>query len=89
MIFRSNKLEARQFQDWVFNEVLPSIRKTGQYQAPNYITNDDMKTSNVLFGTVLHTLIMKMLLVVRHGHLYVMQPISQALNNLKLNNCLY
>ncbi|WP_111857878.1 Bro-N domain-containing protein [Acinetobacter sp. CFCC 10889] len=48
VIFRSNKPEARQFQDWVFNEVLPTIRKTGQYQvptqpkAPNYITSDDM-----------------------------------------------
>ena len=29
VIFRSNKVEARQFQDWVFNEVLPTIRKTG------------------------------------------------------------
>lgn len=34
VIFRSNKPEARQFQDWVFNEVLPSIRKTGAYQPP-------------------------------------------------------
>lgn len=48
VIFRSNKPEARQFQDWVFSEVLPSIRKTGQYQvpthtkAPNYISNGDM-----------------------------------------------
>lgn len=31
VIFRSNKIEARQFQDWVFEEVLPQIRKTGQY----------------------------------------------------------
>ena len=31
VIFRSNKAEARQFQDWVFNEVLPTIRKTGGY----------------------------------------------------------
>ncbi|ECK7391417.1 hypothetical protein FRN05_17395 [Salmonella enterica subsp. enterica] len=31
VIFRSNKPEARQFQDWVFNEVLPAIRKTGTY----------------------------------------------------------
>lgn len=31
VIFRSNKAEARQFQDWVFNEVLPSIRQTGSY----------------------------------------------------------
>ena len=33
VIFRSNKPEARQFQDWVFNEVLPTIRKTGSYNA--------------------------------------------------------
>ena len=31
VIFRSNKVEARQFQDWVFNEVLPTIRRTGSY----------------------------------------------------------
>ncbi len=31
VIFRSDKQEAKQFQDWVFNEVLPSIRKTGSY----------------------------------------------------------
>ncbi|EHG9470238.1 TPA: BRO-N domain-containing protein [Salmonella enterica subsp. enterica serovar Muenchen] len=34
VIFRSNKPEARQFQDWVFNEVLPTIRKTGRYHHP-------------------------------------------------------
>lgn len=32
VIFRSNKAEARQFQDWVFEEVLPQIRQTGMYQ---------------------------------------------------------
>lgn len=32
VIFRSNKPEAKQFQDWVFNEVLPAIRKTGRYE---------------------------------------------------------
>lgn len=31
VIFRSNKPEAKTFQDWVFNEVLPTIRKTGSY----------------------------------------------------------
>lgn len=31
VIFRSNKPEAKHFQDWVFNEVLPTIRKTGSY----------------------------------------------------------
>jgi len=31
LIMRSNKPEAERFQDWVFGEVLPQIRKTGQY----------------------------------------------------------
>lgn len=34
LIFRSNKPEAKRFQDWVFGEVLPSIRKTGSYALP-------------------------------------------------------
>jgi prophage antirepressor-like protein len=34
LIFRSNKPEAERFRTWTFNEVLPSIRKTGSYQVP-------------------------------------------------------
>lgn len=34
LIFRSRKPEARLFRKWVTSEVLPAIRKTGQYQAP-------------------------------------------------------
>jgi prophage antirepressor-like protein len=34
VIFRSNKPEARKFQDWIFNEVIPAIRKTGRYEVP-------------------------------------------------------
>ncbi|MFW2124177.1 Bro-N domain-containing protein [Acinetobacter ursingii] len=33
IIFRSNKPEAIHFQNWVFAEVLPTIRKTGSYSA--------------------------------------------------------
>lgn len=29
LIFRSNKPQAQAFADWVYSEVLPSIRKTG------------------------------------------------------------
>ncbi|WP_288061398.1 Bro-N domain-containing protein [Rodentibacter caecimuris] len=32
VIFRSNKPEAETFQNWVFEEVLPQIRKTGKYE---------------------------------------------------------
>lgn len=31
IIFRSSKPEAKKFQDWVFSDVLPTIRKTGAY----------------------------------------------------------
>lgn len=31
LILRSNKKEAEKFQDWVTDEVLPSIRRTGNY----------------------------------------------------------
>lgn len=34
LIFRSNKPEAERFQDWVFGEVLPALRKTGTYTVP-------------------------------------------------------
>lgn len=35
IIFRSEKAIAREFQNWVFEEVLPQIRKTGQYSQNN------------------------------------------------------
>lgn len=31
LIFKSRKTEAKKFQDWIFYEVLPSLRKTGSY----------------------------------------------------------
>lgn len=34
LIFRSNKLQAQAFADWVYSEVLPQIRKTGAYGVP-------------------------------------------------------
>lgn len=44
VIFRSNKKEATVFQNWVFEEVLPAIRKTGNYRAkptPMSVSNAD------------------------------------------------
>lgn len=35
VIFRSDKQEAKQFQNWVFEEVLPQLRKTGKYEIAN------------------------------------------------------
>lgn len=35
LIFTSNKPEAKRFRKWVTAEVLPTIRKTGRYEAPS------------------------------------------------------
>jgi len=40
LIMRSNKPEAETFQDWITDEVIPTIRKTGSYTAP--MTIEDM-----------------------------------------------
>ncbi|MGB3205188.1 MAG: BRO family protein [Crinalium sp.] len=34
LVMRSNLSSAERFQDWVFEEVLPTIRKTGKYEIP-------------------------------------------------------
>lgn len=36
-IFKSRKKEAEQFQDWIFEEVIPSIRKNGEYKMQRQI----------------------------------------------------
>ena len=36
LLMRSNKEEAIEFQTWVFEDVLPSIRKTGQYKLQDH-----------------------------------------------------
>lgn len=37
LITHSKKKEAEQFEHWVFDEVLPSIRQTGKYEMPTYL----------------------------------------------------
>lgn len=50
LVFRSNKPEAQKFADWVYSEVLPSIRKTGSYAVANKETTniDEIKEAIVL-----------------------------------------
>ena len=38
VIFQSRKEEAEQFQDWVYEEVLPQIRQSGRYSKPKSST---------------------------------------------------
>ena len=44
LIFKSTKKEAEKFQDWVADDVLPNIRKTGGY----ITTTDNMSDEDIL-----------------------------------------
>ncbi|OCG56842.1 MULTISPECIES: BRO-N domain-containing protein [unclassified Gilliamella] len=55
VIFRSNKPEAKQFQDWVFNDVLPTIRNTGAYSVvdkSNYITSQQLQDLKYIINNI-------------------------------------
>lgn len=43
MLMRSRSGNAKPFRQWVVNEVLPSIRKTGSYSAPKTLKEPDLK----------------------------------------------
>ena len=47
VIFRSDKPEAKHFQDWVFNEVLPTLRKTGTYTINNNKEKNKQHNTNI------------------------------------------
>ncbi|MGN7284304.1 BRO family protein [Shouchella rhizosphaerae] len=49
LVFRSNKPEAEKFSDWVAEEVLPSIRKTGSFslQVPQTFSEALMLAANL------------------------------------------
>lgn len=42
LILKSHKVEAERFQDWVTDEVLPSIRRHGVYAAEELVNNPDL-----------------------------------------------
>ena len=53
LAFRSNKPEAEAFTEWVAGEVLPSIRKTGAYIAPEPVISEGeiyLRTGRVLYS---------------------------------------
>jgi len=37
LVFKSRKPEAKSFRKWVTSEVLPSLRKTGSYELPEFV----------------------------------------------------
>ena len=50
-IMKSRKKEAELFADWIFSEVIPSIRKTGKYAVENL--TEEEKKKELLIGIVL------------------------------------
>lgn len=51
IIIRSDKIEAKPFRKWITNEVLPSIRKTGNYSI-NKNTNNNIIIMKDMFQTM-------------------------------------
>jgi prophage antirepressor-like protein len=52
LIFRSNLPSAEKFQDWVYDEVLPTIRKTGYYgvQPENTVSLQEYRHLEMMLG---------------------------------------
>lgn len=48
LVFKSRKKEAELFQDWIFEEVIPSIRKTGKYSIPEKLKKISTDNRNLL-----------------------------------------
>jgi len=48
LIFKSKKEIAIKFQDWIFESVIPQIRKTGQYSARGQITKESKEARKTL-----------------------------------------
>lgn len=52
LIVGSNLPNAEKFESWVFDEVLPTIRQTGQYQAQHHVITELTGTIGDLKGTI-------------------------------------
>lgn len=64
LCMRSDKAEAEVFQDWICEEVLPSIRKTGYYQ----MVNRTHRKSNIFHITDEKSLHIKVIEFVKHQY---------------------
>ena len=52
LIVGSNLPNAEKFESWIFDEVLPTIRQTGQYQAQQHVITELTGTIGDLKGTI-------------------------------------
>lgn len=97
LIFRSKLESAKKFQLWVYEEVLPSIRKTGQFSVnqgvnlPANIVSHLLTQMNVLTKTINNmqeTIVPKALvydLIVKQETTFSMEEAAKLLNNKFLN----
>ena len=52
LAFKANNEVAENFQDWVTDEVLPQIRKTGSYQSQQQLISELNETIQQMQGTI-------------------------------------
>lgn len=56
LVGKSEMSRAEGFHDWVYEEVLPSIRKTGSYNLPSAMTKAEMSKSDQAEGHTMHAI---------------------------------
>lgn len=80
VLLRSDKPEAKPFKRWVTHEVLPSIRRTGQYIAPTapVKTTRDMAAhkKEMVYNTPRNAKAQKMIAQIRQGTAALLQTVE-------------
>ncbi|MCI7352678.1 MAG: BRO family protein [[Actinobacillus] rossii] len=90
IIFRSEKPIAKEFQNWVFEEVLPQIRKTGKYALQN-LPLEEIKSDEEALHIIVnlfHSLngAYEMGEKIRKGHPYLAKEIDKTIGGSYIYN---
>lgn len=93
LIIKSNKPEAERFEKWVFEEVLPSIRKTGKYAVNQNLDSQLFKLMDERFERLEKVLIPKAitydLLIKQDNHLSMEEAAKLLNQDLSLDGTRY
>ncbi len=93
LVFRSNKPAAKAFSDWVYNEVLPSIRKTGKFSTHAEDAGKDhssLKDSHEVLDADQHQMIVDKLKLISEENIFYTytQSLSYLLSVIKIRDVL-
>jgi hypothetical protein len=86
LIFNSEKQEAKRFEKWVLQEVLPTIRKTGEYKLPTVGKDNSTNSPTELSPALLDLLMqkfMEMMLLEQENTQQAISSMRKDLEDLK------